>query len=326
MDEETIVKIIALLSFVGLILLLRGTRHRAKILQHLWIPQGTKIVTSKNILRIIYFSVACACLLAIFAVAHTQKSETIRTAHITLLVDVSRSQAAERPLGTDNRIERNKKIIQGICDEYPDIHTSLYAFTHIARSHAYFSESAGNKDNCGYIKKILENVLTIESVSKTGSNIAAALLASSASFPPEAESRILILFTDGEYTNPDKEFVQALSGIKRNNILLLVVGIGEEGGAYIPIYNENSGELIDVERGVSGKKIITALRSETLRAIAEETNGKYFPESEQNKLFNEIEANLVDVEEKLENFYSTWGLLFFGGFILSSFLFSRSVA
>lgn len=324
MDEENIIPILVFLSIVGLILLLYGIKRRSKILQSLWIPRRTKSVTAKHISRIIYFSVACVCLFAIFATSNIEGSTTFQTAHVTLVVDVSKSQAAEMPLGTDNRIERTKSIIRDICDTYPDIHTSLYAFTHIARSHAYFSESASNKDNCGYIKKTLENVLTIESVSKKGSNIAAALMASSASFPSEAESRILILLTDGEHTSRDKEFVQAFSSIKKNNILLLIVGVGEEGGAYIPIYNEVSGELIDIER-ISGEKVITALRPETLRAIAAETNGKYFGENEQNKLFAEIKANLIEREEKLENFYSPWGMLFFSGFVLASLLFLRSV-
>jgi hypothetical protein len=315
---------IAILASVGFATIIFGLRSRSKILQKLWLPKNSKSTAKRHLSRIILFSVATLCLLVILIAPNSQSPTAVNTAHIAFLPDVSYSMAAERPLGSPNRLQRSKALIEQTCDAFPEIHTSLYAFSGIARSHAYFSESPSYKHNCGYIKKTLQNVLKIESTAKKGSDIADALIVASSSFPQDAEMRILVLFTDGEYTNQDKKFVQAFSTIKKREIYLIVVGVGEENGAYIPIYDNDSGEITHVERDLNGI-VVTALRSETLQTIANEVNGKYFRETQQSELFAEIEARLIEKEEPLENFYSSWKIAPMALFFLAGLLFLRSV-
>jgi len=232
---------------------------------------------------------------------------------------------AERPLGNKNRIDRSEEIIKNICAAYPDAHTALYAFTRITRSHAYFPESGDNIKNCGYIKKTLDNVLRVESVAQEGSNIAGALSIAAIAFPKEARSRVLILFTDGEYTEGEEKFVQALSEIKRGRIQLVIVGVGEENGAFIPIYNPETGDIADLERTLGNKKVTTYLRTETLRTLANEAGGKYFDENERDKILAEIDANLTTQKEANANFYSVWKLAPLSIFILATFLILKPI-
>ena len=324
MGQEITVLVTALsLSAIGLFALIRGLVYRKNIEKRLWAPQ--KIILRGHGLRVAYFSIACMSLAALLIIAASEKPDSVRTAHVTFLADVSKSMAAERPLGNKNGIQKSKAAIESVCSTFPDIHTALYAFTRITRSHAYFSEFNSNQYNCGYILKTTNNVLNVESVAGDGSNIAEALSIAATSFPKESESRILVLLTDGEYTNNDKEFIRAFADIKSENVLLLIMGIGEESGAYIPIYDElDSGKIIDVERRKE-EKVVAALRSETLRAIAKESGGKYFDEDDQGKLIFEIDSNLIEKEEELQNFYSSWRLAPLASFLLMGFLFFRSL-
>ena len=322
-QEITVLIIVLALSVVGLLALTRGLLYRKNIEKRLWVPK--KNILRSHGLRMAYFSIACVSLAALLIFASSEKPDSVRTAHVTFLADVSKSMAAEKPLGSKNGIQKSKAAIESVCSTFPDIHTALYAFTRITRSHAYFSEFNSNQYNCGYILKTTNNVLNVESVAGDGSNIAEALSIAATSFPKESESRILVLLTDGEYTNNDKEFIRAFADIKSENVLLLIMGIGEESGAYIPIYDElDSGKIIDVERRKE-KKIVVALRSETLRAIAKESGGKYFDEDDQGKLIFEIDSNLIEKEEELQNFYSSWRLAPLASFLLMGFLFFRSL-
>ena len=83
-------------------------------------------------------------------------------------------------------------------------------------------------------------------------------------------------------------------------------------------------KIIDVERRKE-EKVVAALRSETLRAIAKESGGKYFDEDDQGKLIFEIDSNLIKKEEELQNFYSSWRLAPLASFLLMGFLFFRSL-
>ena len=315
--------IVTTASILALAALLLGAWTRFLIVKHIWDPHG--IIKKKHLSRIACFSIAFACVMLLLFIPNSQNTSAIRTAHILFLVDSSKSMGAERPLGSKNRIDRSEEIIRSICGAYPDIHTALYAFTITTRSHAYFPGSSDNIKNCGYIEKTLDNVLTVESVPQQGSDIAGALSMSASAFPKEAKSRVLILFSDGEYTEGDKKFIQAFSEIKRGEIRLIIVGVGEENGAFIPVYNPKTGNIISLELTYTDKNVVTYLRTETLRTIAKEGRGKYFNESDRETILYEIDKNLVIAEEESPNFYSTWKLVPLSVLFLASFLFLKSI-
>lgn len=320
---DLILLLFLLITILGMAILAIGLKKRLGISRRLRLDK--KIAIHSQTQRIGYFAFACLCLAFLLFLTFKERTAPVRTAHVLFLNDVSKSEAAENPLGTPNSIERSKETIRTVCDAFPDIHTALYAFTNITRSHAYFSHSSKNEHNCGYIKKTLENVLTIESVAGEGSHIANALSVAAVSFPSRAESKIILLFTNGEYTNDSKNFIQTFADIKREGVLLLIVGMGSETGAHIPIYEQTSRRIIDVERTSNGKKVVTALRPATLKTIAKEVNGKYFGENEQGKLLGEIDAHLVKKDEPLQHFYSPWWrLLPLAGFFLAALSFLRS--
>src|SRR3989344_225710 len=297
---------VAIAAFVSFLFLIKGVFKRASISAMLWMPKNTVLTT--HFIRIACLAAILGSLiLVIIPTPISNKKNLAETAHVLFLIDVSKSQAAERPLGTRNQLEKSKSIVKEICDEFPNIRTAIYAFTDKVRSHSYFSDFADNSHNCSYANATLDNIVFIESVTGSGSNIARSLLITSNTFPKEAESRIIILFSDGGYTNEGNEFVRSLADIRKNNIKLIVVGVGEKDGAFIPIY-DNKGNVIAVEKTFGGKKIVAALNADTLRAIAKEVDGEYFDRQQTDELFSEIRENLVEQRISKETPYSAWKL------------------
>ena len=305
-SHEIVYASIALIAgLIAIFILLRGLSNRHSMAKHIWTADNA--IIKNHWLRISYCMLIFISAMSLFLLPVLEEKETVRTAHVLFAVDTSKSQAAERPLGSANALEKSKTIIEKICTEFPDVRTSLYGFTQYTRSHAYFSDSAQNRYNCGYVQSTLDNVLHIESVAGSGSNIARAIMITSDTFPREAKSKILILFTDGQYTNAEEEFVQAFANVRKNDVRLIIVGAGAKDGAFIPIYDD-AGKIIALEKSW-GKNVVSALNDGALRTIASETGGKYFYQDELDGIVYQVEINLIREETPQNNFYSSFKMI-----------------
>lgn len=109
---------------------------------------------------------------------------------------------------------------------------------------------------------------------------------------PDKKSRLLILVTDGE------DFSKSLEALKKQakevGLTILVIGIGTQEGAPIPIYNEQ-----DKRAGyVKDKKdqvVISQLHENALRSLAQETGGTVV-------FMQNNQVDMSDIVRKIELF------------------------
>jgi Ca-activated chloride channel family protein len=85
----------------------------------------------------------------------------------------------------------------------------------------------------------------------------------------ERKSKALILITDGESHGGD--VIAAAEEAQREGIKIFCIGIGQEGGAPIPLPGDSGG----FKKAASGELILTKLDEVTLQKIALQTGGSY---------------------------------------------------
>lgn len=281
----------------------------------------------KQVKKYILFIVLIELLIITFAlpkIAYVIPINKEKTGEIILLVDVTRSMAAQKDFNSRNRLERVKPILYEIIDDMEklgQIRIALYGFTDIARSHVPFVET----EDYNYLKESIKKVLDINSTPGSGTSIGKSIRDVADKFPEDSKSKIIIVFSDGEpfwwdtkgMSDRESAFIeQAVKKIIADGIKIVIVGVGESEGAKIPIYN-NSGEF-------TGEYVLESLgvyytsffEEDILKELASQMEGEYFYEGNLGGLNEVIEKNLVQIntetttEKKIEYHYVTnWFLL-----------------
>ena len=118
-------------------------------------------------------------------------------------------------------------------------------------------------------------------------------------------AKVIVLVSDGEDFGEETQDV--LSDLESRNIKVFTLGVGTLQGSTIP-YRERG-----FKRDSNGREVITTLKAEPLREIAEQTQGKYFELSEKTnevsklqRSINQLEGNLREtrkVDVKANKFY-----------------------
>jgi Ca-activated chloride channel family protein len=119
----------------------------------------------------------------------------------------------------------------------------------------------------------------------------------------EADSRILILLTDGENNAGPIDPLTAADLASARGIRVYTVGVGKEGVSRIPVIVPGMGRQY--------RQVETHIDEETLRAIADTTGGRYFRADDPDALaaiFTTIDA-LEKSEVEVEHFHR-YGELF----------------
>lgn len=127
----------------------------------------------------------------------------------------------------------------------------------------------------GAAKTLLENV-DAGIVPVPGTNIETAINKSTALLKKTSEagsqSQIILLITDGE--NLSGNFESAARKAASMGIRIFTIGVGTSSGEIIPIKNER-GEVSDYKKDSSGNVVKTSLNENSLKTIANITNGAY---------------------------------------------------
>jgi len=105
-------------------------------------------------------------------------------------------------------------------------------------------------------------------------------------------AKVLLIISDGE--DHGQSFEEPLQDLINKNIYVYTLGIGTSAGTTIPIYEQNSSNLIGYKRDRSGKIVTTSLQSDELRQIANKGNGTYYAIERGN---DGIDAFLARVDE-----------------------------
>jgi Ca-activated chloride channel family protein len=259
--------------------------------------------------------------LALPKVAYYVSAATEKTGEIALLVDVSRSMAAQKDLDSPSRLERVKPILYEIIDsmeELRQVKISLYGFTSIARSHVPFI----GKEDYFYLKEAIKKVLDINSTPGEGTSLAKSIPNVIDDFSEDEQAKLIILFGDGEYFLNDTRGMtyreeisieRVVEELVEEGIKVITVGVGEAEGARIPLY-DSDGEFTGGYAKLQGLDYISYLEEYVLEEIASKTEGEYFFEENLEGLIEFIIENLdsVNAEEvpKEVKFYRSIALWF----------------
>lgn len=224
-----------------------------------------------------------------------------------IAMDVSNSMLAEdvRP----NRLEKAKMMVSNLVDNMTDDKIGLIvyagqAFVQLPITSDYVSA-----------KMFLETI-SPSMIEMQGTDIATAISLASNSFTSqEGVSRAIFVITDGE--DNEGGAVEAAKVAAQKGIHVYMLGVGEPGGAPIPI--PGTGQyIIDNE----GNTVISRLNEDMCREIANAGNGNYIyvdnSSSAQKKLDKYVEnLGRVEMESSIFSEYDEQ----FQSFLLLSVLF-----
>lgn len=180
---------------------------------------------------------------------------------IIVAIDVSESMLAAdvKP----NRLERAKREVYDLIEMLEGDRIGLIAFAGTS-----FVQCPLTLDY-GACKMFLDYIDT-DLIPVPGTALADVIRTAIKSFSQrERKSKALILITDGE--DHEGEPLDAAKEAKKEGIKIFPIGVGQEGGAPIPLKDGSGGFKKDRQ----GDMIITHLDETTLQKIALETGGSY---------------------------------------------------
>ena len=271
-----------------------------------------------NLLRL------AAIVMVIFALARpqvVQGRETIigEGIEIALALDVSGSMAS-LDFEPNNRLEASKLVIGEFISEREYDKIGLVIFSHDA-----FSISPITLDH-NMLNRSLQNVnlaevLGIEDGTAIGLGIANAanMLVGS-----EAESKIIILLTDGVNNAGEIDPVTAAEAAKALGIKIYTIGAAKTGQVPVPVDTIFGNQEIIYQESV--------IDEETLQKVSEITGGKYYRAEDTARLdaiykeINELEKSQVEVQV-FNHYFELFALVLVPAFLLNliEFVLRKSV-
>jgi len=179
-------------------------------------------------------------------------------------------------LATDyepNRLEAAKNAALEFVDYIPsNIKVGVVSF-----AGAGFIKTKPTLDH-SEVKKTIKD-LNIELTG--GTAIGDAIVTSTNLLMIEDKPKVIVLLTDGQ-NNIGITLDEAINYANFNNILINTIGIGTKEGGYFTNYNES---------------VVSVIDEESLKKIAEKTNGKYYWAENSEKL-KEAYKEIADTKEK----------------------------
>ena len=231
-----------------------------------------------------------ALTLTIFLLARPQfgsKLETVKRkgVEVVIALDISNSMLAQDV--TPSRLDKSKKLISKLVDEFDNDKVGLIvfagdAFTQLPITSDYVSAKM-------FLESISPALITTQ-----GTAIGKAIDVAMRSFTPqEGVGRAIVIITDGE--NHEGGAVEAA----QKGIRVFVLGVGSPDGAPIPIEGTN-----EYRKDNSGNVIVTRLNEQMCQEIAKAGDGMYIrvdnTNSAQRALNSEINKMAkTDVESKV---------------------------
>jgi len=182
---------------------------------------------------------------------------------IFFLIDVSKSMLSDdiKP----NRLERSRETIRTILEVLKGDRVGFIPFS----GEAYIQMPL--TEDYDMAQLFLESIDT-EMISGGGSNIAEAIKLSANAFHKDnLGEKVIILMSDGEeHDQRALDLAKTLSGVR-----IYTVGLGTPKGALVPDI-DIQGQISGYKKDAQGNYIISRLHEETLMALADTLQGKYF--------------------------------------------------
>lgn len=257
----------------------------AKGLPHSWRITWRPALTGMRLMAI------ALVLMALARPQIVQGKETItgEGVEIALALDISGSMAS-LDFEPQNRLEASKQVITDFIQERPYDKIGMVIFAHEA-----FSQSPLTLDH-NMVTRSMDQVelagdLGIDDGTAIGLGLANAanMLASS-----DAESKVIILLTDGVNNAGEIDPLTAAEAAKTLGIKVYTIGAGRPGQVPVPVQSMFGGTQVVYQE--------SSLDEETLRQVADITGGKYYRAEDTSGLeavydeINELEKSQVEVQ------------------------------
>lgn len=285
-------KLLYLLPFLVALFWYLG-KNRKKLLQNFadsdlhktLFPSDSKI---KRWTKFIVILIALTCL--VFAAANPQvgtKMQEVKQTGIDvfILLDVSNSMMAEdiKP----NRLDKAKYQISNLINKLRGDRIGLIIFAGQAYVQIPLTTDYAAAN-------LFISAVDVNSVPSQGTAIASALNLATASFDTLSTQKVIIVITDGEDHEGDVD--KAVESAVERGIKIFTIGLGSEGGAPIPVYN-NRNQLVGFKKDSQGNTVLTKLDEEILKKIAIAGNGKYFRGTNYEDYLDKIYTELSELEQ-----------------------------
>jgi len=180
---------------------------------------------------------------------------------IMVAIDVSQSMLAEdiKP----SRLERAKRKVYDLCRMLEGDRIGLIAFAGTS-----FVQCPLTLDYGAF--KLFLDYLEPDLIPVPGTSISQAIRAAINSFSRrERTSKALIIITDGE--DLEGNALEAAQEAKKEGIRIFAIGVGQDGGAPIPMKDGSGG----FKKDGGGEMVLSKLDEAALQKIALETGGSY---------------------------------------------------
>lgn len=203
----------------------------------------------------------CCFLLARPQFGSKQETVTRRGIETVIALDISNSMLADDV--APNRLEKSKRIISNLVDQFKDDKVGLIVFAGDA-----FVQLPITNDFIS--AKVFLNTISPGLITRQGTDIKQAIELASRSFTPnEGVGKAIIVITDGE--NHEGGAVEAAQAAAEKGYMVYVLGVGLPSGSPIP--GDRKGEF---RKDKDGNIVVTRLNEEMCRNIAAAGKGVYF--------------------------------------------------
>ena len=203
----------------------------------------------------------CCFLLARPQFGSKQETVTRKGIEPVIALDISNSMLADDV--TPNRLEKSKRIISNLVDQFKDDKIGLIVFAGDA-----FVQLPITSDFIS--AKVFLNTISPALITRQGTDIKTAIELATRSFTPnEGVGKAIIVITDGE--NHEGGAVEAAQAAAEKGYIVYVMGVGLPSGSPIP--GDRRGEF---RKDRDGNVVVTRLNEEMCRNIAAAGKGAYF--------------------------------------------------
>lgn len=289
-----------ILLFIGLVLtsayytrMLRNRRREYfsdAVFEKLAIKGNTELKKVRN--GLFYASVVFLIIALAGPKIGTEVREVTRQGvDIMVMLDVSKSMKSEdvRP----NRLDKAKFEILRMLDRLRGDRVGLIAFTGEA-----ILLSPLTSDYSAF--RLYLNLADPESMPSTTTDFNTGMRVALDAFEAAGTadrntSRVLLVISDGEDHGPDHS--QMVQQLRSKGVFVFTVGIGTLSGGTIPVYDPNSGRLIEYLRDAAGQVVTTRLVPATLKSIAETGQGTYYEISRSSDGMDGFLTQIAELEK-----------------------------
>jgi Ca-activated chloride channel family protein len=184
---------------------------------------------------------------------------------VIVALDLSNSMSAKDI--SPSRLERSKYEVQRLISLLKGDRIGLVAFAGVSYLQCPITSDYTTAS-------MMLDMMDLTLLPVQGTAFSDAIQTALQAFPKENQQyKAIILISDGE--DHEQDIAEVANRAAEEHVVIYTLGVGTLKGSTIPVYNKE-GKLLDYMRDSQDKVITTVLQENTLKEIANATNGRYY--------------------------------------------------